>query len=419
MTQSVDIAAVQPDAAAEAAPQEVKKDGRAPRRGRWKALVVNVCRMLLAATLLFSGWVKANDPLGVVIKLEEYVQALGLTSPDGLVMLGGSIAMALFEFTLGLALLLRLNHRLTAILTLLFMLAMTVVTAWLYATDAVSDCGCFGDVIILSNGATLLKNIVLLAAAIVVMHWHHLQVRFISTNYSWLVSRPAMVGIVAYAVWSLYALPPVDFRPFYVGADLRAAYEGAEARLHNNVDVRIIYTKDGKTLELGLDDDDPDSTWTYVETRRIPRPEAALRNATFLSHRADAAGLEVLDPAADADVTPDILYADVPVLLLIIPDMRTADQGCAGSVNLIYEWAREQGYGFYCLTASDAAAFDDWTDMTGAEYPRFTADRQLLQTMLRANPGLMLLQDGRVVAKWSNWNLPEPEDIPSALRKAP
>jgi len=342
-------------------------DGRRAKGGRRavmkKALpwVVNICRLLLAVTFLFSGFVKANDPLGTSYKLQDYYAAVGLNSFSGWVTLVESVALSFIEFSLGVCLLMGLNRRFVAICTTTFMAVMTVVTLWLAVSNAVTDCGCFGDALILSNTQTFVKNLILLGASLVVLKWSRLQKRFITENNAWLVSTPAMVGIVFYAFYCIYHLPVIDFRPYHVGADL-------------------------------------------VKLREEPELGSKM---TYKLHELDVMDLYILDAETEEDVTDSILYREGETFLLVAPDLTTADEGCAGSINMIYDYALQKGYGFFCLTASDAEAQSHWTDYTGAEYRYYTADERTLKTMVRANPGLILLKDGKVVEKWSNWMMPE------------
>ncbi len=365
-------------------------------KGRLLLVLVNVCRLLLAATFLFSGFVKANDPIGMSMKIEEYARALGVGGLSGLLFLFASIVLAFVESSLGICLLMGLNRRFVAHCTLVLMVAMTALTVWTAAADPVSDCGCFGDALTLTNGQSLAKNAVLLAAAWTVFRWSRLQKRFISESSAWLVSLPCMAGSVAFAAYCVYALPVVDFRPYKVGTDLRTAWEEAQTATRQ-YEVKIVYERDGRKMELDADADDPDSTWTYVETRREPVGQG--------QGRRDLLGFYV-ENESEEDVTADILYDEGYTFLLVAPDLRLSDQGCAGEVNELYDYAVEQGYGFYCLTASDKTERDRWTDYTGAEYGFCLGDERVLKTMVRANPGLLLLKDGRIVGKWSNWRMP-------------
>ena len=360
-------------------------------------VAVNVCRLLLAATFIFSGFVKANDPLGTVYKLEDYVHAMAwFTLPDTF-LLGCAVILALFEFTLGVYLLFGMKRKATSAITLAFMVVMTLLTVYIAIANPVEDCGCFGDVLILSNGATLAKNIVLLGAAVLVSRYYRLQKDFLGSTAKWLIAFVSLCLIIVYAVYCIVCLPVLDFRPYKVGTNLREAVTSDQQKF----DVKIVYEKDGQTLELSAEDEDPDSTWTYVETRRTPIETQHLATADF--YVADADG---------EDVTEEILLADGYTLLLIIPDLMNADEGCVDKVNEVYDYAQEKGWGFYCLTSSeDQRVQTYWNDHTGAEYMYYIAEERMLKTVVRGQPGLVLLQDGIIVKKWGNYNLPDDAEL--------
>ena len=137
-----------------------------------KAACIFIARMLLGATFVFSGFVKAIDPLGTVYKLHDYLEALhlNLLSAEG-ILLACAIALSTFELAMGGFILLAIGRRQVSKCAVAFMFVMTAITAWIYAYDPVKDCGCFGDAILLTNGETLLKNIVLFACALVIAKW--------------------------------------------------------------------------------------------------------------------------------------------------------------------------------------------------------------------------------------------------------
>lgn len=362
-------------------------------------VVVNVCRLLLAATFIFSGFVKANDPLGTVYKLEDYVHAMAwFTLPDTF-LLGCAVILAFFEFTLGVYVLFGIKRKATSGIMLAFMVVMTLLTVYIAIANPVEDCGCFGDVLILSNGATLAKNIVLLGAAVLIRRYYRLQKNFLGSAAKWLVAFVSLCSIIGYAVYCIICLPVLDFRPYKVGTNLREAVTSSSGE--EKFDVKIVYEKDGETMELSADDEDPDSTWTYVETRRTPIVAQDLATADF--YVADADG---------EDITEDILYADGYTLLLIIPNLMNADEGCVDKVNGLYDYAHEHGWDFYCLTSSsDEEAQTYWEEHTGAEYGYCIAEERMLKTVVRGQPGLVLLHDGIIQKKWGNYNLPDEEEL--------
>ena len=369
-----------------------------------RKISVNTCRLLLAVTFIFSGFVKANDPYGTVYKLNDYAVSMVHVHISSLILLIAAIALAFVEFNMGIYLFFGISRKKVSSLTVLFMSVMTLLTVYIFIFNPVSDCGCFGDAIILSNGATLLKNIVLLAAAIFLKKYSRLQTEFVTDRFKWLVSMASMSAILIFAVYCIICLPVIDFRPFKVGTDLRANYESYSDA--SNFEVKIVYEKDGKTIELDADDDDPDSTWTYVETRRNIKNEKQLETSNFYFS----------DAATDDDITEDLLYNDGTTLLLIIPDLKRADESCIDRINDLFDYSKDNDIPFYCLTGSaDPNAQTYWTEHTGAEYGYAIGDERLLKTVCRGNPGLVVLHDGVIIGKKSNFQMPTPEELEKSI----
>ena len=137
-----------------------------------KKVIVNIARIVLAVTLIFSGFVKAVDPMGTQYKIDDYLTALHLSEYFPSIMsLALSVLLSALEFLLGICLLLAIRRRSASVLTLILMLVMTPLTLWLALTNPISDCGCFGDAIVLTNWQTFGKNAILLLAAFIVWLW--------------------------------------------------------------------------------------------------------------------------------------------------------------------------------------------------------------------------------------------------------
>lgn len=371
------------------------------RKNKLKALKVctNICRLLLAAVFILSGFVKANDPLGTAYKLSDYAASVCSLHIPSLILLTLSIGISFVEFTMGIYLFFGISRKKMSRLVVIFMSLMTLITIYIYIFNPVSDCGCFGDAIILSNGQTLAKNIILLAAAIFLKRYSKLQTEFVPDRMKWVISMASMLFILAFAARCIIYLPEIDFRPYKIGTNLQANYESYSHS--ENFDVRIVYEKNGKTMELSIDDDDPDSTWTYVETVRNVKNKKELETSNFY----------FTDSETEEDVTEDLLYEEVS-FLLIIPDLMHADESCVDRINDLYDYAKAEGFGFHCLTGSiDKKAQDYWSEHTGAEYGYSIGDERLLKTIVRGNPGLVILRDGVIKGKWSNYKLPTIEEL--------
>lgn len=362
-----------------------------------KTILVNVCRLLLAAVFIFSGYVKAIDPLGTQYKIDDYLRAVGLGGyvPEW-VMLAGSIGVSSLEFCLGIFLLFAIQRRAFSRITVAFMLLMTALTVWLVGWNPIADCGCFGDAVHLTNGQTLAKNVVLLVAALVVARWPLRMRRFISKSNQWIVTNYSIFFILASAAWSLYQLPQFDFRPYHVGADIKKGMETPEGAPEPQFETTFILEKNGRQQEFTLDNY-PDSTWTFVDSRTVQTAEGYVPPIHDFS----------ITTAEGDDLTEAILNDRGYTFLLIAPYLEQADDSNFGEINLVYDYCQEHDIRFACLTASTEKGIDHWRNITGAEYPFYATDATTLKTIIRSNPGLVLLRGGRVVGKWSHNGLPQ------------
>ena len=327
-----------------------------------KKLCVNVCRIILAIVFILSGFVKAVDPLGTQYKIDDYLEAMSLGGllPD-MATLGASVLQSAVEFCLGVFLLFAIRRRLTSRLILLIMAVMTPLTLWLAIENPISDCGCFGDALVLTNWQTFWKNVVLLVCASIVALWPKEMFRFVSKSNQWIVINYSALFILAISAWSLYYLPTFDFRPYHVGTNLRQNWQR---------------TMDGEDLP-------------YADF--------------FIENVKDG-----------EDITEALLNDSNYVFLMVSPYLEQADDSRLDLINELYEYANEHSYGFYCLTSSTHENIERWREITGAEYPFCLTDGITLKTVIRSNPGLLLLKDGTIIRKWSHNDLPDIEEADSS-----
>lgn len=370
--------------------------------------VVNVCRFVLAATFIFSGYVKAIDPLGTLYKLKDYAAAMSLNGllPDW-VLVGVAIALGALEFALGVFMLFAVRRHVVSRITLAFMTAMTVLTLWIFVADPVKDCGCFGDALKLTNGETLLKNIVLIACAALVAWRPADMARFISRSNQWIVRYYTVAYIVITSVYCLYTLPIFDFRPYHVGTNIKQDMEIPEGAEQPEFESTFLLRKNGETREFTLDNY-PDSTWEYVDTRTVQ---------TKKGYEPPIHDFALTSCDTGEDITEQVLTKNGYTFLLVSPRLAVADDSNFGDIDQIYEYAEENGADFYCVTASANDEIERWRDLTGAEYHFCNADETTLKTMIRSNPGLMLLKDGTIIGKWSHNTLPQTDDLTAPLQQ--
>ena len=368
------------------------------RRKVITAVAVNLCRFVVALTFIFSGYVKAIDPLGTQYKLQDYLEVIGLSAyvPDSLT-LTASVALGGLEFCLGVLLLFAIRRRLVTRLLLLFMAVMTPVTLWLAIDNPIKDCGCFGDAVVLTNWETFYKNVVLLSATVLLYRRPLMMPRFISRSNQWIVTTYTVLFILVSSSMSLYTLPPFDFRPYHIGADIRKGMEIPEGAPQPQFETTFIMEKDGQRKEFTLDNY-PDSTWTFIDSKTVQTAEGYVPPIHDFS-------IQTMD--GGEDITDSVIGRKGYVFLLVAPHLEYASDSNFGEIDAIYEYSVDHGYPFYALTASMQDAVAHWRDITGAEYNFYNTDDITLKTIIRSNPGLLLLKDGVVIGKWSHNDLPK------------
>ena len=329
-----------------------------------KKLAVNIARLVLAVTFILSGFVKAVDPLGTQYKIQDYLTAMGMGQyvPDFLT-LSASVLISTAEFIIGICLLFAIRRRLVSKILMVVMVVMTLLTLWLALADPIHDCGCFGDALVLTNWQTFWKNVVLLICAFMLWRWPLEMPRLIGESSQWIVMNYSAVFILIYITGrSLYTLPEFDFRPYHIGANLREGWQ--------------------KMME---GEDSPYADF-FIE-----------------------------DTEEGEDITELVLNNEGYTFLLIAPHLEQADDSQLDELNRIYEYSLDNDYPFYCLTASPKKAISRWCDMTGAEYPFCQTDDITLKTVIRSNPGIMLLKDGKIIRKWSHNAMPEESEFSGRL----
>ena len=371
---------------------------------------VNICRFILAVTFIFSGYVKAIDPLGTLYKLKDYAAAMALNDilPDWALVIV-AIALGALEFSLGVFMLFAVRRHMVSKLTLALMSVMTALTVWIYIADPVKDCGCFGDALKLTNGETLLKNIVLIACATLVA-WRPVDMaRFISRTNQWIVRYYTITYIIVTSVYCLYTLPIFDFRPYRVGTNIKQGMEIPEGAEQPEFESTFILRKNGVTREFTLDNY-PDSTWEYVDTKTVQ---------TKKGYEPPIHDFAITTNDTGEDITEQVLTKKGYTFLLVSPRLAVADDSNFGDIDQIYEYAEENGVDFFCLTASTNEDIERWRELTGAEYTFCNADETTLKTMIRSNPGLILLKDGTIIGKWSHNALPQTDDLTAPLEQLP
>lgn len=352
--------------------------------------LINVCRYLLAILFIFSGFVKGVDPFGFAYKLDDYFRAFNIEFFEPL-SLALSFILCAAELFIGLLLLFGVKLRLAAWGAFLFMIVFTPLTFVLAIFNPVHDCGCFGDAIKLTNWETFYKNIIFLAAAIVLIKWKsQLPQRF--SKLKEIILFVLLLGIAFLPPYIGYTrLPLFDFRPYKIGVNIPEAMkipEGAPVDVYKST---LYYKKDGVIKEFN-ESNIPwqDSTWKYVDAKS----ERVKKGYTVPIESFN------LQTTRGVDITDSILSYPSYYFLLVSYRLDKSDLKSVDKLNELYIKAKSLGYGFACVTNSTQGDIDAFIAKTGAAYQFLNADGTMLKTMIRANPGLILLNKGTIIGQW-------------------
>ena len=349
-------------------------------KGTLGIVTVLLLRLVVGGVFAFSGFAKAIDPWGSVYKFSEYLSAFGLADLDwSLLFL--AISAGTIEFALGVFMIFGIYRRFTPAMMLLAMLVMLPVTGYLAFTDAVADCGCFGDALVLSNWGTFAKNVILTPLILYLCAYN----RFVKNVYGiavqWIVAFLSMAYAMVLAFIGYYMQPLIDFRPYPVGAPVVSLYEPSD-----EPEFVFTYEKNGVKQSFTIDSL-PDDTWTYIDRQQI--------HGTKRSDVPDAIAITTLDGTPADSV---LLHSGEQVLLLF-PDLNNVGIAYTYLINEMYDYARSHGIDVVGLTSADAHAVAEWNDLSMASYALYSIDDSTLKMIARGNPAVVYLRDGHVVWK--------------------
>jgi uncharacterized membrane protein YphA (DoxX/SURF4 family) len=373
-------------------------------------IITTVCRFVLAVVFIFSGFVKAIDPLGTQYKIQDYLDALGWTDvfPESIPFIVAAL-LGMLEFCLGVYLFFGIRRIIAPRAVVAVMAIMTPLTFWLALDNPVSDCGCFGDAVVLTNWETFGKNVVLLAMSLVVLKWRKRIFPLATTRFDWLIALYGFLYIFCMTIYCYRHLPIFDFRPYYVGADIRQGMEIPEGKEPTEFETRFVLQKDGVEKEFTLENY-PDSTWTFVDSRTVVKKkgyEPPIHDFSMIRYE------------DGEDITEQVLADERYTFLLVAHQLEQASDSRIDLINELYDYCLEYGYAFYCLTSSSDEDILKWQEDTGAEYPFCLMDNITLKTMVRSNPGLILLKKGVVIHKWNVVDFPDEYQLSRSLEELP
>ena len=360
---------------------------------KWCKVLTTLMRLVVGGVFIFSGFTKAVDPWGTCYKITDYLNALGLGNWSGTALFI-AVALAALEFVLGICLALGTYRRSTPIMALLLMLVMTPLTLWLAVTDAVRDCGCFGDALHLSNWATLGKNVLLLLGILYLLLFNRSLRGVYGPAVQWIVSALSFALVMAVAYYGYFYQPLIDYRPFPVGTQLVNHPTTLDDDQEGEDDFIFIYSKDGQEHEFTIDNlPDESDGWEYVTRYHARRP----RGKVIMQDGSDKAAIAILDDEGN-DVTVDVLGDSRRTVLLLFPDLPQVGVVNSFALNELTDAALVADADVIGLTPATPQEVAQWQDVSMASYPIYYMDDSELKMVARGNPAVVYLEDGTI--KW-------------------
>ncbi len=356
-----------------------------------------ISRIIAGLVFIFSGISKGIDPLGSMYKFNDYFTAFGFNSIDELSFFLG-IVLCGTEFLIGFAILTGIRIREASWGLLIFMAGFTPLTLYLSIANPVEDCGCFGDAIHLTNWQTFFKNI-FISFFVLIVFLERKKYRIIaSLKTEWFTLLLTGIVFILFVFYNFKYLPVVDFRPYKTGTNIMEDMIIPDNAPVDEYEISLIYMKDGKKKEFTIENYPSDDTsWVFTDQK-----------STLISrgYKPPIYDFSLVDPYG-MDLTALILNEPGITILMISTKLSDA------SLNNL-----EQGFeiGFECLAAGinfyvvTSSSPDDIINYeNGLTF--LSADETTLKTIVRANPGYLLLKEGVIVKKWAARTLPGNEDL--------
>ncbi len=338
-------------------------------------------RIVVGGLYAVSGFVKAVDPWGSVLKITEYFDVWQLDMPGAFVIFLGFLLGA-FEFVWGSLLMLGCYRRCSVWMLTLQMAFFLPLTLYIAIYSPVDDCGCFGDVLIISNTATFVKNIAITLALVYLIIYNR-RIEGLFVNYvQWIIGGLVTFYIFAVELYGYNVQPMEDFRRFPPGTMLvpdNAEDESGES----GIEMEFVYEKDGDRHTFTMDNL-PDSTWTFVE-RRITGGEAD-----------NTDGFSIIEDGED--IAPEIIDNGTEMFVVTIPDVRKVDLSCTYLLNELNDFITSRGGSMVALVGSGEEGIEWWRDISMATYPIIRTEPKQLLELARGNAALVYLDHG--VVRW-------------------
>jgi uncharacterized membrane protein YphA (DoxX/SURF4 family) len=366
-----------------------------------------ICRFAFGLLFIFAGFIKGIDPIGTALKIKEYIGAFHLDSLDFL-SIPLSLILTWAEFLIGVAILKGLKMRLFSKIALAFIITFTLLTLWIAIANPVSDCGCFGEAIHLSNKATFIKNLILLGAALVIFFQRDKYHTIARPKVEWGYLGIYSILIIGLQIYSLMKIPQIDFGIYKPGTDLIARQQQYQEREYETT---FIYSKDGEEKTFTINDL-PDSTWTFVDAKSVlvsGAAEDASVDFSFIDSHGNPVGNEIVQQKG-------------PVFFISIYNAKALGPRAVKKIMNLADTLYRHNLQLYIISANSVettqALFEPYIQEDGRTYSILYSDYKAVISLNRSSGGLTYVNSGIIIKKWARENYPI-DNITDILKEDP
>ena len=359
-----------------------------------KKTILNTVRLLVGILFIFSGLIKANDPLGLSYKMQEFFEVWNMPALDSY-SLALSIMMIAFEILAGVAVILGWRMRLFAWLLLLLIIFFSFLTAYAVLSGKIRECGCFGNCIPLQAMGSFIKDLILLLLISLIFIYRNEIQSGISKNNSLLILSLTMVFSFSIQWYALRYLPLVDCLPFKKGANIPEKMIPHAGAIPDSTVINFVYEKNHKTMEFTADQlpADLDSSYTFIK-----RYDKLIRKGNAEPEIKDFS----LTTESGIDRTLKILNQPGYQLMLISRNFPQKNPRWNKSFTLLYTLAKSKNIPVFLVTSNRTEA-NNYLNENALDnvIPVLGCDATAVKTAARADPTLYLLKKGTILNKWS------------------
>lgn len=359
----------------------------------WVKVLTWFLRFVCGGLFIFSGFVKAVDPWGTVFKVEDYLAALDINLLPPLLKLF-VFGLCAVEFIVGCFLVLGCYRKTCPWFAALIMCFMLPLSLWTAITNPVPDCGCFGDALHISNWLTFGKNIILSAGIIWLIKYNVRCLCLITPAFQWLAVLASGVFVLVIEIIGFYFQPLIDFRNYPVGEGLYAMGGGEEEDMP---ELRFIYEKNGEKREFPLDSlPEEDEGWKFIERYEVKGDKTPEKEKKDSKEK-----LHVYDIDSEEDLTDELRDYSGKELIIMIPKVREVSPATTWKLNSLWEWSEANDVRMIGVIAGNKEDIEIWEDLSMASYPIYVADDTSIEEAVRGNPGVIYMDDGKIIWKTS------------------